>query len=76
MSKIINAYALYDEDEGLWYETLADSPMEAIQSIGDVRSNGHHDEQLARMMVGKLRVREVRVEVGSVADFIPKRQST
>lgn len=53
-------YAVFDEDEGLYYETLSDTPAEAVQSIDNSRDL--HAREL-RMCLGKASVRCVRVLV-------------
>lgn len=53
-------YAVFDDDEGLYYETLADSPKEAVEAIDNNRDL--HDREL-RMCLGKASVRCVRVIV-------------
>lgn len=69
----IEAYGVHDDDDGLWYETVADTPMEAISLIGESRHD-NLDERSARMMLGKLRVRRLKIAVAGVAEFEPKRE--
>lgn len=77
MSKELELYAVVDNGE-LYYETLADSPREAVASIGEGRQDdgGGHIGQLMRMMSGKMRVHCVRVTVmGEVDDYFSKRKT-
>ena len=53
-------YAVYDEDEGLFDETLASSPTEAVKLIDEARDLR---EREVRMCLGKTSVRCVRVLV-------------
>jgi len=66
----IEAYAMFDDDEGLLYETLADTSEESANSIDDQRMSGDEGRAtMHRLATGKCRVRCVRIEVMGYAEF-------
>lgn len=53
------AYAVWDDDEGMLYETIADTPQQAVH---DMNCCLDLNMRFNRMIAGKVRVFRVRIE--------------
>lgn len=67
------AYAVWDDDEGLHYETIADTPRGAVGAMGD---DSDHTRTLHRMIAGKIKVVRVRIEplTSSSGQLVPPQE--
>lgn len=74
MVRELELYAVVDDGQ-IYYETLADTPREAINSIGEGRQDDDkYADKIARMMSGRMRVHCVRVTVmGEAPDYFMKK---